>query len=96
MGDPRQGRLGEARAPTVRRRLEVAVIGTRSSTYGPTPTHRRSLELAEAGYREIAQRLVEMIEQELPELKRRAELAGVPWTPGRTIPRLEVHPTRAP
>jgi len=88
-GDPRKRRVGKARMPSVRRRLEVAVLGTRSSTYGPTPTHRRSLELAEAGYREIARRLIGIVEQELPGLEAQAEKAGVPWTPGRGTPRID-------
>ena len=32
---------------TVTRRVQVAQMGTAWSTYGPTPTHRRSLEIAE-------------------------------------------------
>ncbi len=72
--------------PTVTRRLQVAGMGTAFSTYGPTPTHRRSLEIAEQELEAVASRLRGALERDLPALERRLAAAGAPWTPGRALP----------
>jgi len=71
---------------SISRRLEVARMGTFRSTYGPTPTHSRALEIATAEFDEVKSRLRLINEQELPELRRQLDEAGVPWTPGRGVP----------
>jgi photosystem II stability/assembly factor-like uncharacterized protein len=71
---------------TITRRLRVAQIGTALSTYGPTPTHRRSLEIAEAEFAKVRERLNAVLEQRLPAFEKRLEEAGAPWTPGRPVP----------
>jgi len=78
--------IGEPVVPSVARRLEVAKPRNGGSTYGPTATHRRSLELAEAGFAEVRGKLAAILERELPDLEARLERAGVPWTPGRAVP----------
>jgi len=71
---------------TITRRLRVAQMGTTWSTYGPTPTHRRSLEVAEAEFAKVRERLNAVLEQGLPALEKRLGEAGAPWTPGRPVP----------
>jgi hypothetical protein len=73
---------------TVARRVQVAQAGTAWSTYGPTPTHRRSLEIAEQEFAAVRERLNAVLEQRLPALERKLEQAGAPWTPGRPVPPL--------
>jgi hypothetical protein len=68
------------------RRLEVALLGTFRSTYGPTPTHVRAVEIAVAEFAGVKQRIARMNDEELPELRRQLDAAGVPWTPGRGVP----------
>jgi hypothetical protein len=70
----------------ITRRLEVAVMGTFRSTYGPTPTHRRSVEIAEAEFAGVRERLARINGEELPNLRRDLDAADVPWTPGRGVP----------
>jgi hypothetical protein len=70
----------------ITRRLEVAVMGTFRSTYGPTPTHRRSVEIAEAEFAGVRERLARINGEELPDLRRDLDAADVPWTPGRGVP----------
>ncbi|RPH98918.1 MAG: glycosyl hydrolase [Lysobacterales bacterium] len=70
----------------IARRLEVAVLGTFRSTYGPTATHRRAIEIAEAGFAAVKERLGRIHDEELPVLRRELDAAGVPWTPGRGVP----------
>ncbi len=78
--------LAEPEAPTVERRLQVARMGTSLSTYGPTPTHRHSLDLAEQGLAGIEERLKELLTTTLPAFEAKLQAAGVPWTPGRPLP----------
>ena len=68
---------------SILRRLDVAKQGHRLSTYGPTPTHRRSLEIAKVQLAELKRELRELIRTDLPRLEDRLDAAGVPWTPGR-------------
>jgi hypothetical protein len=74
--------------PTITRRVQVAQIGTAFSTYGPTPTHRRSLEIAEAELAGVRERLNAVLGQRLPAFERKLEQAGAPWTPVRPVPPL--------
>jgi photosystem II stability/assembly factor-like uncharacterized protein len=73
---------------TVTRRVAAAAMGTRWSTYGPTPTHRRSLEIAEKELASLRERLNALLEERLPAFERKLEAAGAPWTPGRPVPPL--------
>jgi hypothetical protein len=73
---------------TITRRVQVAEIGTAFSTYGPTPTHRRSLEIAEQEFAGVRARLNAVLEERLPAFEKKLEQAGAPWTPGRPVPPL--------
>ncbi|HSD26522.1 MAG TPA: glycosyl hydrolase [Vicinamibacteria bacterium] len=73
---------------TIARRVRVAQIGTSLSTYGPTPTHRRSLEIAEQELAKVREQLNAILEQRLPALEKKLDAAGAPWTPGRPVPPL--------
>jgi len=86
VGNRSRQRIGEAMTPSVVRRLEVATFGVSRSTYGPTPTHRRSLEIAEEGFGELRAELTQIIDEDLPALEARMDAAGLPWTPGREVP----------
>jgi hypothetical protein len=85
-GHRQRRRMGDSGPVSIARRLEVAGMGTRSSTYGPTPTHRRSLEIAEEQFAEVRRDLDRLIRTELPALETKLDAAGVPWTPGRATP----------
>ncbi|MCL4846079.1 MAG: glycosyl hydrolase [Acidobacteria bacterium] len=73
---------------TIARRLAAAQMGTAWSTYGPTPTHRRSLEIAASELATVRERLNVVLEQRLPAFEKQLEAAGAPWTPGRPVPRV--------
>ena len=78
--------VGELQPPTIGQRMFVAMIGTGRSTYGPTPTHVRSLEIAESEFTEVRTELERLVEQRIPALEQALEDAGAPWTPGASIP----------
>jgi photosystem II stability/assembly factor-like uncharacterized protein len=71
---------------SISRRLEVAVMGTFRSTYGPTPTHARALEIATEKFSDVKSRLRKINDVELPALRKQLDESGVPWTPGRGVP----------
>jgi len=78
--------LNEAQGPTISQRLFVAMIGTGRSTYGPTPTHERSLEIAEQQFEQVRADLNRLVEQRIPALEDALFDAGAPWTPGSPVP----------
>ena len=85
-GDRRRSRFGDDGPVSIAGRLRVAQRGTQSSTYGPTPTHRTSLDIAREGFAALRADLTRLVETDLPAIERRLEEAGAPWTPGRGVP----------
>jgi len=80
--------FGHPRTPNVSRRLRVASISDGQSDYGPTATHRRAFEIAQIEFAEILPELRQLIEVDLPAFEVEAEAAKVPWSPGRTLPKV--------
>jgi len=87
-GNRARGAIEDDGPITIARRVQVAAIGSSWSTYGPTPTHRRSLELAEADLAKLRERLNTVLVQQLPALEKKLEAAGAPWTAGQPVPPL--------
>lgn len=85
-GNERRDLYGDTGPVSIDRRLRVASLGTATSTYGPTPTHVASLEIAEEQFAGLRQDLDRLVGRELPELETQLDEAGVPWTPGRPVP----------
>ena len=63
------------------------MVGAFWSTSDPTTTHRRQAEIAAEQFGPANAELVNLVEGRLAELEAQADAAGVPWTPGRRIPR---------
>jgi len=80
--------MGEPRPPTVSGRLRIASMTDGQSDYGPTATHRRALEIAAEEFGDIDVGLRQLLDVDLPALETRMEAAGVPWTPGRPLPKV--------
>ena len=59
------------------------------SMHGPTGTQRQQYEIALEEYGEVIDTLKGVIESELPKFQEELENAGIPWTPGRPIPKLK-------
>ena len=85
-GDEARDLAGDSGPVSVARRINVAQMGTSFSSYGPTPTHERSLEIAEQNFAGIKTALERIFNTELPALRKAMDEAGVPWTPGRGVP----------
>jgi len=85
-GDERRDLAGAAGPTSVQRRTNVVQLGTLFSTYGPTPTHQRSIEIGEQAFAGIRTALNRIFNTDLPALRKDMDDAGVPWTPGRGVP----------
>jgi hypothetical protein len=86
VGDSRRSEKGDPGPVSIKRRVQVVLTGNQVSTYGPTPTHRRSLEIATEQFAEVRAELDRLLEVDLPALENELDAAGVPWTPGRGVP----------
>ncbi len=86
-GNRSKQQVGEKNVPTINYRIGVAMNGTLSSTYGPTPTHKRSLEIAGAQFTEFKSALENILNQRLPKLEKALQAAGAPWIKGGPIPK---------
>jgi hypothetical protein len=80
-GEPRKNELSVPQAPTISSRYQAASFGLAFSTYGPTPTHRRSLELAEQELAGFEPRLERVVVERLSALEKKLAAAGAPYTP---------------
>ena len=85
-GDERIDRANEQGPVSVSARLSSVQMGTALSTYGPSPMHERSLEIAEQEFADIRASLDRIYGTDLPALRAALDEAGVPWTPGRGVP----------
>jgi len=85
-GDEDRDMAGDSGPVSVRSRIGVAQMGTSFSSYGPTPMHERSLDIAEQDFAAIKTALRRIYETELPALRKAMDDASVPWTPGRGVP----------
>jgi hypothetical protein len=85
-GNDRREAYGDPGPISINRRLRVASVGTGTSTYGPTPTHLLSVEIAEQQFTALRRDLDRLVDLDLPALEEKLDDAGVPWTPGRSVP----------
>jgi photosystem II stability/assembly factor-like uncharacterized protein len=84
-GDPQPRKINTSGPVSILNRLQVAQMGTAFSTYGPTPTHLRSVEIAKTEFAQVKAGLKELMETQLPALRKQLDEAGVPWSPGRGV-----------
>jgi photosystem II stability/assembly factor-like uncharacterized protein len=85
-GNERRSMANDQGPVSITRRVRVVSLGTDYSVHGPTAMHREQLAIATRAFDELRRELDELVEDQLPALERRAEAAGVPWTPGRPVP----------
>jgi len=85
-GNRSKREIGEDRDPTINSRLGVAMSGTSNSTYGPTPTHIRSMEIAEKEFQVLKAELENILNKALPEFEKSLQAAGAPWIQGQPLP----------
>ncbi len=77
--------MGEPTVQSISSRFSKIVMGTRMSTYGPTPNLIRSYEIAKKGIEEQKAKLGDIVNKDLPSLEKQLDEVGAPWTPGRSL-----------
>ena len=85
-GNRSKEQVGEKTKPTIADRQSVASSGTFGSTYGPTPLHRQSLEIAGEEFKQLKKDLDEIVNTKLPKMEKALRDAGAPWMEGQSIP----------
>ena len=86
-GDPTKPRRNEPAPPGILDRLQTVVYGHWSTTQAPTATHRKSYEIAADEFSALLGDLTKLVETDVVALSQKLDAAGVPWTPGRGIPK---------
>jgi len=86
-GDRTRSRRSEPAMPGIVSRVQTVVGGQWSNTSSPTGTQREQLALASELFAGMVEDLRQLVDVDLPALEDRLEDAGVPWTPGRGVPR---------
>ena len=81
-GSPARNEIGERNPPSAQSHLSTASRGL-TTTYGPTPLHRRSLEAAQAMLSELKPEITRISDQMVPALARKFEQAGAPYIKGQ-------------
>lgn len=88
-GDPTKSRRNEAAQVGLSDRVRNMMFGALGSLEGPTGTHRRQYEIVHEQFEAAVADLRTLVDKDLPRLYKELDEAGVPWTPGRTIPKLD-------
>ncbi|GAB4286581.1 MAG: hypothetical protein Kow0098_01950 [Ignavibacteriaceae bacterium] len=88
-GKKSKDEVGEKDNPTVLNRLSYARWGSFRSTYGPTETQKRSLEIAASEFELLKKELNQIVNTKLPALEKALINAGAPWIIGQPLPDLQ-------
>ena len=80
-GSPARDEIGERNPPTIQNHMRSAYRGL-STTYGPTPLHRKSLAIAKEILEELQPEIELISKTTLPDLSERFKQAGAPYILG--------------
>ncbi|TQV77123.1 glycosyl hydrolase [Aliikangiella marina] len=84
--DQSRGEVYLSNRKTVENLIGVAMLGTAFSTYGPTATHRQSLDRAKRALGEQNDRLKKIVNERIPALEAALRELGAPWIKGQALP----------
>jgi photosystem II stability/assembly factor-like uncharacterized protein len=85
-GSSSKNEIGEKSPLTIGSRILRVALGTANSTYGPTQTHRESLEIAKEEFAGLKQDFEQIAEEQIPQLLTELFEAGAPWIEGMPVP----------
>ena len=85
-GSTAKSKIGEKDITSISRRLFVARMGTMNSTYGPTPMHKRNMEIAKKQYKAIKTKYEKIKKETIPQLEKELIKAGAPYIEGQELP----------
>ncbi len=84
-GDPLRTEVGEKSTPTIGQRVSVAAMGTRNSTYGPTPTHKESMRIASKQLEALKKELLQIESVDIPALEKALIEVKAPYVKGSSL-----------
>ena len=84
-GDRSRQQPGEKFPPIIQDRLFTVSLGVERSTYGPTPMHRESLDIATREIRKLHERL-KGARNDVTTLGEALVESGAPWLEGGALP----------
>lgn len=84
-GNRARRQVGERQNPNVENRLNAVELGIYGSTYGPTATHRMTLDLANDQLQQVRSRLAKA-RGDAAALGDDLLRAGAPWVEGNPLP----------
>lgn len=85
-GNRSKREIGEKYKPTIAYRLNQLNYGNSNSTYGPTETQKRNLEIAGTQFLDLKNALDIIMNETLPEIEKSLIDAGAPWIDGQPVP----------
>jgi len=85
-GDKSRAEVGDYDVHRISNWLWHAYGGVSNSSYGPTPSHRASLDYARAALVPVADGINQILTETLPELRADLQQDGAPWGRGQRIP----------
>ncbi|MDG1875632.1 MAG: hypothetical protein P8J27_17100 [Mariniblastus sp.] len=88
-GDAIKNQLSEPTVPTVGNRVRGALFGTMRNTHGVTPSQKEQVEIARDEFLPLAKKVKDLLEKDLKSFESQLSDAGIPWTPGRAIPKID-------
>ncbi len=83
-GSPSRDEVGEKNPPTIQTHLSVAMRGM-STTYGPTPLHQKSLNLAKKMLGKVKTTVKDINTNQIPAVEAALKAAGAPYIMGQGI-----------
>ncbi len=86
-GNRAKQEIGEKTRPTISERLFAVERGISHSTYGPTPTHQKSLGIVKEQLQDIQSQL-KSAQSEMAQLSKALMDNGAPWVEGEALPPL--------
>ena len=81
-GSPARDEIGERNPPSVQSHMRAAYRGI-TTTYGPTPLHRKSLRLAKSMLGDLRPEIERITQQKLPALAEKLTATGAPYIIGQ-------------
>lgn len=78
-GNRSKQQVGEKTKVTIGSRLSAATLGTALSTYGPTPTHRKTLEIAQQEFAALKPKIDQVVSESIPAFESKLAEVGAPY-----------------
>ena len=88
-GESIRGSKYEQTVPAISNRIRSALSGSMGNTYGITQTQREQVAIAKNEFSEAVDEIRELLEIDVKLFEQRLDDAGIPWTPGRSIPEFD-------